>query len=343
MMMRSVLVTKPFHYEIIESEIPGSLADNEVLVRLRAVGVCGSDIHTFRGENAMARYPIILGHENAGEVVRTGAGVSRFRPGDRVVVEQIEYCGECYPCSIGSNNVCENLRVRGATLDGGFREYLVCKEKSLYALPDGVSYVEGAMVEPFTIGAQCVAAVNICREDTVLIFGGGTIGSTILQTCAAIGAKTLVADIDRDNLERAKRYGADVCLMTKNGDLAQLVGAHTDGKGVTVAVDAVGFPGSVAQLLAPGVVRNAGRVLCLGFCTQPEGLSQAMLTGRNITLHSSRLQAGKYPQVIRGFAEKRFNLDGLVTNVIPFKRIEQVFEQMISPVPSVKKMVITFD
>ncbi len=342
-MMRSVLVTSPYHYEIVESEIPTSLAENEVLIQLKAVGVCGSDIHIFHGKNAMAHYPVVLGHENAGVVVQCGSNVTNCKPGDRVVIEQTCYCGECYPCSIGHSNVCENLRVRGCTIDGGFREYMTCQKESIYHLPDEVSFVEGAMVEPFTIAAQSVETAQVRADDTVLILGVGTIGSTVLQTCLQIGARVLVADVDEGNLERARYYGAASCLNIKDGQLAEQVWACNGGQGVTVAIDAACFTGSLTMLFSPGVVRNAGRVLCLGFSGEPERLSQAMLTGRNLTLYSSRLQSGKYPQVIREFAQKHFHLERLVTDVIPFQEISRVFEQMLHPSPDVKKMVITFE
>lgn len=342
--MRSIVVTKPYHYEIREEEIPVCRQDTDVLIQMKVAGVCGSDIHIFRGENAMARYPLVLGHENAGVVRAVGKGVSGYRPGDRVVVEQTQYCGRCYPCRIGHSNVCEQLRVRGSSLDGGFREYFICDEKSLFPLPDSLSFLEGAMVEPFTIAAQCVRKAKVTPEDTVLIQGAGTIGSILVQACRNVGAAILCSDIDADNLSRAKRYGAAMTVHTKEQDLTEAVRDFTGGHGVTLAIDAVGLPGSLVLLLSPGILSNAGRLLNLGFSKEPEaGLAQCMLTGREIDLLSSRLQDGQYPPTIEAFCQGRYDLEGLVSDVIPFAQIDRVFENMIHPEPKIKKMMISFE
>ena len=341
--MKAAVVTKPNAYEIIDMPIPALRDEYDVLIRVKAAGVCGSDPHLYHGENPMASYPRILGHENAGVVARVGDKVTRVKVGDRVVVEQIEYCGKCYPCRIGRQNVCENLKVRGGVLDGGFREYFPCSEKAAYVLPDNVSFEEAALVEPFTIGAQATSRGRVEKGDVAFILGAGTIGSTIVQFCRLKGAATIVCDIAQDNLNRAKTYGADYLINSRRENVADRVRAITDGKGVMVAFDAACFQGSLTSLFAPGLVRNAGRSVTLGFTDKPESITQAMIAGRELDVIASRLQSHKYPEVIRLFAEKEFKLEGLVTHRISFRHIDQVFYHMDHPDPLVKKMMVVFD
>lgn len=341
--MKAAVVTKPGVYEMIETEIPPLRDEHDVLVRMKAAGVCGSDAHLYHGENPMVSYPRILGHENAGVVAKAGSKVTGVKVGDRVVVEQIEYCGTCYQCGLGRFNVCENLKVRGGVMDGGYREYIPCSEKSVFVLPDSISFEEAAVIEPFTIGAQATSRGRVVPGDIAFILGAGTIGSTILQFCRILGASVIVCDIDEDNLKRAKAYGADHTINSRKEDVVEQVHKYTNGKGVTVAFDSACFQGSLTSLFAPGLVRNAGRIVTLGFTREPESISQVMLAGRELDLIASRLQSGKYPQVIRMFAEKKLSLDGLVTDVIPFGDIGKVFYNMDHPNPKVKKMVITFD
>lgn len=341
--MKAAVVTKPKEYAIVDVDIPELRDEHDVLVQVKAAGVCGSDPHLYHGENPMVSYPRILGHENAGIVAKVGSEVTRVKVGDRVVVEQIEYCGKCYQCQIGRRNVCENLKVRGGVMDGGFREYFPCSENSAYILPDSISFEEAALIEPFTIGAQSTDRGRVVKGDIAFILGAGTIGSTILQFCRLKGATTIVCDIAEDNLHRAQSYGADYIINSRKENMVERVREITHNKGVTVAFDSACFQGSLTSLFAPGLVRGAGRVVTLGFTDKPESITQAMIAGRELDLIASRLQNNKYPEVIRLFSEKKFNLDGLVTQVIKFSHIDEVFYHMDHPDPSVKKMVVVFD
>lgn len=340
--MKEVVITNPHEYVIREVPIPEP-GDYEVLVQMKAAGVCGSDFHIYHGTNPCTTYPRILGHENAGVVVKVGPKVTKVKVGDRVVIDLIITCGECYQCKIGRPNVYENVRVRGSSADGGFREYITAPEDDVYVFPESIPFKDAALVEPFAIGAHCTARGRVVPEDIVFILGTGTIGSIILQTCKNKGCTVICCDINQDMLERAKAYGADYVINSKDEDVVARVQEITNGKGVTIAFDSACFQGSLTKLFEPGLVRNAGRIVSLGFTTAPESISQALLDQRELDLIGSRMSCYQFESVIDKFVNKVFNLEGIATTFIKFSEIDKVFYYMDNPDPSVRKMVILFD
>lgn len=342
-MMKEVVVVSPHQVEIREVPIPVP-EDDEVLIEMKSAGVCGSDHHIYHGSNPCSTYPRIPGHENAGIVAAVGKNVKNVKIGDHVIVDLIHTCGECYQCKIGRKNVCEHVAVRGSGADGGWREYFTAPAQEVYPISESVSWEDAALVEPYAIGAHCTTRGRVVPEDVVLILGTGTIGAIILQTCKAKGCKTVICcDISDSSLNRAKEYGADYVINTKKENLVDAIQKITNGHGVTVAFDSACFPGSLTMLLEPGIVCNAGRVVPLGFCTQPEAITQAMINQRELDIIGSRMSCFQFEPTIKRMEEKAFNTDGIATTFIKFSEIEKVFEYMDHPQPDVKKMVILFD
>lgn len=340
--MKSVVITKPHEYQVIDVPIP-KVGDDEVLIQMKAAGVCGSDFHIFHGKNPCSSYPLVPGHENVGIVSQVGKNVSKIKVGDHVVVDLVITCGECYQCRHGRKNVCENVLVRGSGTDGGWREYFTAPEKDVYVIDPKLPFKDAALIEPFAIGGHCCKRGRVTAEDRVLILGTGTIGSIILQTCKMIGAMVICADINPDTLKRAQKYGADYAINSKQENLVERVLELTYGKGVTVAFDSACFQGSLTSLLAPGLVCNAGRVVSLGFCSDPESISQAMIDKPELDIIGSRMSAYQFEPTAKNMAEGKYNMDELVSHYIPFSKIDEVFYHIDHPNPSVKKMVIVFD
>lgn len=340
--MKQVIVTKPFQYKVIDVPIPEPGA-GEVLVRMKAAGVCGSDFHLFLGENPQAVFPRVPGHENAGEVVKAGAGVTKVREGDHVVVDLVVACGKCPQCRSGRPNVCRTVKARGAAIDGGWREYFAVPEHEVHLLPAGISFQDGALAEPFAIGGHCAGRAEVTERDVVLILGSGTIGAVILQTCKGKGCKVICADINESSLERALSYGADHVIHTRQEKLAERIREITAGTGVDVVFDAACYPGSLTDVMQPGILTNGGRVVPLGFCTEPEKISQAMINGRELKIIGSRMSCGQFVPTIEKMAKGELSLKGIVSHYIPFSQIGRVFENMKNPPADLKKMVILFD
>ena len=342
--MKEVVVVRPHEVEVKEVPIPEISNNHDVLVKMQAAGVCGSDFHIYHGTNPCSTYPRIPGHENAGIVAAVGDMVTKVKVGDHVIVDLIMTCGECYQCKIGRKNVCENVRVRGSGADGGWREYFTAPEDEVYKISDEIPWKDAALVEPFAIGAHCTNRGRVVEDDVVFILGTGTIGSIILQTCKAKGCKTIICcDINDDSLERAKHYGADYIINSKKEDVVKRVQEITDGKGISIAFDSACFPGSLTFLMQPGILRNAGRVVPMGFVTDSETITQAMINQRELDIIGSRMSCYQFEPTIKHMENHDFILEGVATTFIKFSEIDKVFEYMSHPNPAVKKMVILFD
>lgn len=341
--MKEVVVINPRQWETRDVPMPEITDDHEVLIQMKAAGVCGSDHHIFHGSNPCSTYPRIPGHENVGVVAAVGSKVSRVKVGDHVAVDLIITCGECWQCKTGRENVCENVLVRGSGTDGGWREYFTSPETDVYVIPKEIPWQDAALIEPFAIGGHCTRRGRLAGDDMVFILGAGTIGSIILQTCKAAGATVICADINDESLARAKGYGADLTVNIQKEDLIPEVNAFTSGKGVSLAFDAACCKGSLTSLFQPGLIRNAGRIVSLGFCTEPEAISQAMIDQRELDLIGSRMSCRQFEPTIAKMAAGAFQLGGIATTFIPFSDISRVFNYMEHPEPAVKKMIILFD
>lgn len=339
--MKEVIVTGPRQFEVRETAVPKP-QDGEVLIQMKAAGVCGSDVHLFLGENPNAVYPRIPGHENAGVVVEIGKGVTSVKVGDPVVIDLVVACGECPQCLSGRRNICRTVKARGSATDGGWREYLAVPEHEVFLLPQEISYRDAALVEPFAIGGHCTTRAAVSGKETALVLGSGTIGAVILQTLKQKGCRVICADINQSSLVRAEKYGADCVINTKEQDLATEIASFTNGAGVDLIFDSACYPGSLSALLQPGIAANGATVVPMGFSTASETISQAMINVRELSIIGTRMSSGQFVPTIEAFAQKNFTLDGMVSHYIPFSQVEQVFENMLNPPKDMKKMVIVF-
>lgn len=343
-MMKEVVVVSPHNVEIRTVPVPQITGDYDVLVKMQSAGVCGSDFHIYNGTNPCSTYPRIPGHENAGIVAAVGSKVSKVKIGDHIIVDLISTCGHCYQCKIGRKNVCANVKVRGSGADGGWREYFIAPENEVYKISKDVPWEDAALTEPFAIGAHCTNRGRVVPDDTVLIFGLGTIGAIILQNCKAKKCKNIICcDVNDAALERAKKYGATHVINTKKENLIEAVQRITNGQGVTIAFDSAAFPGSLTIVMQPGIVCNAGRIVPMGFSTEPEAISQAMINQREVDIIGSRMSCFQFEPTIKHLENHDFILDGIATNFIKFSNIQEVFEHIAHPNPAIKKMVILFD
>ena len=340
--MKEVVIIGPKQYEIREVPVPAP-GNNEVLVQMKAAGVCGSDIHQFLGENPNTMFPRIPGHENVGIVVACGADVKNIKVGDHVVVDLVVACGECPQCKKGRRNVCRTVKARGAAIDGGWREYFAVPEHEVYLLPQDMPFKDAALIEPFAIGGHCTTRAGIQGGESVLVLGSGTIGAVILQTLKLKGCRVICADINDDSLARAQKYGADAVVNTKKENLKDAVQKFTDGAGVDVIFDSACYPGSLTAVLEMGIPANGATVIPMGFCTAQEGITQAMINTRELSIIGTRMSCNQFQPTIERFAKHEYQLDGMVSHYIPFSQVGQVFENIIHPPKNMKKMVIVFD
>lgn len=340
--MKEVVITGPKQYEIREVPVPKP-GDGEVLIQMKAAGVCGSDVHQFLGENPNAVFPRVPGHENAGVIVAVGKDVKNIKVGDHVVVDLVVACGECPQCKKGRRNVCRTVKACGSAIDGGWREYFAVPEHEVYLLPQDMPFKDAALIEPFAIGGHCTTRAGIQGGESVLVLGSGTIGAVILQTLKLKGCRVICADINDASLARAKEYGADAIVNTKTENLKDAVQKFTDGAGVDVIFDSACYPGSLTAVLEMGIPANGATIVPMGFCTAQEGITQAMINTRELSIIGTRMSCNQFQPTIERFAKHEYQLDGMVSHYIPFSQVGQVFENIIHPPKDMKKMVIVFD
>lgn len=339
--MKAVQIVKPGELKVIDIEKPVLDEENNVIVKMTAAGICGSDVGIYHGTNAAATYPRIIGHEMVGVVAKTGASVQKLKVGDRVIVNQVTSCGHCYPCRKGRGNVCDHLKVRGVHIDGGYREFIAVPEADCYILPDSISDRDAVMIEPTTIAIQSCTRAELEKDDMLLIYGSGALGSSILKIARQICDHIIVADIQDDKLETAKANGAEYTINVLNEDLVEKVKEYTHMHGATVSIDAVCNKDSLIRLL--NATGNAGRVITMGFSTAPTEINQFAITAKELDVRGSRLQNKMFGKAIDMIQEGKLDLTGSVSHTFPLIKAQEAFDFVDSHDPSIRKIILTFD
>jgi len=335
------LIEKPGVLTLAEREEPRIVNPDDVKIKVKRIGICGSDLHIFHGTNAFASYPIVWGHEVAGEVVETGDGVASLKLGDHIVTEPIRYCGECYACRAGRRNACHFLKVMGAHFDGGAQEYYVLPERHAFIVPSDLPWSHAVLVEPFTIGAQACFRGQVQEGDVVFIMGAGTIGLTAMVNAKILGATVIISDIFDEKLAYARLLGADFTLNAKKTDVVERVKALTDGYGANVVIDAVCTVASFEQAL--DCAGAAGRIVEMSFNTNPSSIPAIKITAKELTVLGSRHQTNRFAPVIGYLKEGKLPVEGFVTAEYPLHQMAEAFEFADKNAASVRKVIINFE
>ncbi|WP_174614455.1 zinc-binding alcohol dehydrogenase family protein [Virgibacillus ihumii] len=336
--MKAIQVWEPHNLKVVDVEEPTITKHDEVKVRMKTMGICGSDMHILHGKNPFASYPRIIGHEVAGEVIEIGDSVSNVNPGDKVVVEPMTSCGKCYACQQNRPNVCDSVEVYGVHCEGGGREVMVMPEKLVHAVNPSLDWSEIALIEPFTIGAQAVYRGDVKRDDMVYIIGAGPIGLCCLKMALNKGAKVAISDFNKERLDFARTWGADITINPREEEPAKRINHWTSGMGANVVIDAVGTPKTFEQSVE--VTSTAARVVLLGFHSEPSELSQVNITKKELTICGSRLQTYRFPKVVDLFNTMDFNVKELVSHEFTIDEVEKGFKLMEDMPSGVRKVII---
>lgn len=296
----------------------------EVLIRLQACSVCGSDVHGFDGSSGRRRPPLIMGHEASGIVAALGEGVTDYKVGDRVTFDSTVYCRECDMCKAGLVNLCDNRMVLGVSCEeyrrhGCFAEYVCVPDYILYPMPDNVTFVQAAMIEPLSVAYHAATRTPVGKDDTVVVVGVGTIGLLTLQVVKSFGAKRIIAvDIDDSRLELAKKNGATDVVNSKDADaLERIYAMGKNGQGVDIAMDATGIESTV-NLCIKSVCLN-GRVVLIGNLAQSMSFPLQHVVTRQISLFGSCASAGEYPQCLELIASGQADVDSMISKIVPLE------------------------
>ncbi|MFW6006532.1 MAG: zinc-dependent alcohol dehydrogenase family protein [Bacillota bacterium] len=334
--MKAAVFEKPGSISLKKVDIP-ELSPEEVLIKVKASGICGTDHHIYQGE-APASFPVIPGHEMSGIIEKTGEKVSRLNSGDRVAVNPNIHCGTCYYCQRGEVNLCKNLQAVGVTRDGGFAEFVTVPETNVHKIEDNISFSAGAMIEPVSCCLHGIDLARIKPGAKVVILGGGAIGLILAQLARESGAAEVF--ISEPEIARQELAGN---LGFKNVFTPDIIDEKLFKKspvGADVVVEAVGIENTVKQSLE--LVRNGGNILFFGVC--PEELtvpiSPFAVYKRELTIKGSNINPFVTERAIEILNKEKIEVEKLVTHQYDLSVLPEIFSGNITN--SGLKSIITF-
>jgi L-iditol 2-dehydrogenase len=341
--MKALLLSEYKHLAVADlpTPVPGP---GEVLVRVAACGICGSDVHGYDGSSGRRIPPIVMGHEAAGVVAAVGEGVAAYRAGDRVTFDSTVYCGECEFCRRGEVNLCDQRQVVGVSCGdyrraGAFAEYVTVPERILYRLSNDLSFSDAAMLEAVSVAIHAVRVAGAKGGETALVIGAGMIGLLILQTAKASGcSRVFVADVDASRLEMARSLGADAVIDSSRESLTTRIQQLTKGRGVDVALEAVGRPEPVTAAI--DCTRKGGTVALVGNIAPEVPIPLQKVVTRQIRLQGSCASSGEYPQAMQWMAEGKIKVAPLITAVAPLEEGPAWFARLYAREPNLMKVVL---
>lgn len=345
--MQAAVLYAPGDLRVEEAAVPCVQNADDVLINVKAVGICGSDLERVMITGTY-NFPTIPGHEFCGVVAETGSGAGDFKPGDRVVVAPILPCGVCESCSHGNYGQCDNYNYLGSRTNGGMAEYVVAPRQNLLKMPDNMSFGEGASVEPAAVTLHGMLQIKIDAGDTVVVLGCGTIGLFAVQFAKIMGAaKVIAVDIDVDKFSAAKKAGADVCVDAKSAEAITEIKNSAGSLGVDVVIETAGS--AVTQEQALRIVKKKGRVLYLGTAHKDVVLPPA--TFENIVRNELWLTGswnsysapfpGREWRTVLSYAQAgRLDLKSGITHSITLEQAPATIKSMLQREFSFNKVVI---
>lgn len=318
--------------DYIDVEVPKA-QDDKVLIEVAVTGICGTDIHTFKGEYISSAPPVILGHEFSGKVVAVGENVTKIKPGDRVTSETTySVCGECEYCKQKQYNLCSKRKGLGTHQNGSMAKYVLAREESIHVIPDTLSYEGAAMTEPLACGVHAMyQRSHLKLKDKIIIMGPGPIGLYMLQIAKEIGAFVIMTGVakDKNRLLLAKKMGADVIVDTQNEDLSKIVNEITDGYGIDKAYDASGALPAVNTVIP--LIRRQGELIQVGiFANRMNELDMESIIQREITLIGSRSQNPyDWPIALHLLNKGAIDIEAMVTRKYPLEKWREAFSKVM--------------
>jgi L-iditol 2-dehydrogenase len=341
--MNALLLSQYKHLELATLPVPVP-EPSDVLVKVAACGICGSDVHGYDGTSGRRIPPLVMGHEAAGTIAAVGSQVNGFTVGDRVTFDSTVYCGACAFCRKGEINLCDNRQVVGVSCGdysraGAFAEYVTVPARIVYKLPENLGFAEAAMLEAVSVALHAVAVSKLEGGETALVIGAGMIGLLTLQAARAAGcSRVFVADIDATRLKSASELGADETILASGAELTRAILQLTEGRGVDVVLEAVGRNETIAASI--DCVRKGGTVTLIGNITPQVNLPLQKVVSRQIRLQGSCASCGEYPEAMELMAAGKIRVDSLITAVAPLRDGPAWFDRLHSGEPNLMKIVL---
>ncbi|MDO5435043.1 MAG: alcohol dehydrogenase catalytic domain-containing protein [Clostridia bacterium] len=340
--MLQQVMTAPGQITFREVETP-AIGDNEVLVRIRKIGVCGSDIHVYHGKHPFTKYPVTQGHEVSGSVVEFGKNVTGLKAGQKVTIEPQVFCGKCYPCTHGKYNLCEELKVMGFQTTGTASEYFAVDASKVTALPDNMTYNEGAMIEPLAVTVHAVKRAGDVTGQKIAVLGAGPIGILLAQSAKAMGAaQVLVTDVSDYRLELAKKCGADFAVNTRNEDFGEALTAAFGPDKADVIYDCAGNDITMNQAIR--CARKGSTIILVAVFADMAKVDLAVLNDHELDLNTTMMYRHEdYLDAIRMVGEGKIALKPLMSKHFAFKDYNDAYQYIDANRETTMKVLIDVD
>lgn len=329
--------------KIIEKDIP-QIQDHEVLVKLEYIGICGSDLHYYENGaigDFIVEPPFVLGHEPGGVIVEVGKNVKGLKVGDRITIEPGLTCGECEFCKEGKYNLCPDMEFFATPpVDGVFQEYVAYDAKNCFILPDNVSTMEGALIEPLAVGFHAANQGNASAGQTAVVMGAGCIGLVSMMALKAKGVNHVyVVDVVDNRLDKALQLGAENVINGMKENVVEKIDEWTNGKGVDLIIETAGT--EITSRQAIEIAKPGGCVVIIGFSKSGElTLPMSLAIQKEITIKTGWRYRHVYPMAIDAVASGKIDLKNVVTNIFDFDDIQNAMDQSIHNKTEIVKAVI---
>lgn len=340
--MLQAVMTAPGQIEFNEVPVP-EIKDGQVLVRIRRIGVCGSDIHVYHGKHPYTTYPVVQGHEVCGEIVKVADDVTGLKPGDTVTIQPQVVCGECYPCRNGRYNICESLKVMGFQTTGMASEYFAVDAKKVLKLPEGLSFDLGAMIEPLAVAVHALRRCEDIKGKRILVLGAGPIGNLVAQSAKGMGAsEVMITDVSEYRLEVAKKCGIDHCINSQKEDIGKVLIERFGPDKADIILECVGIEATMDQAI--NNARKGSDIIVVGVFPSKGYVDMGLVQDRELRLIGTLMYREEdYIKAIELVQDGKVNLEPLISNHFSFKDYKKAYEYIQEKGEYAMKVIISLD
>lgn len=336
--MKAFSFSAPYQTTFVEVDAP-QLGAQDVLIDVRYVGLCGTDLSTYRGLNPLVSYPRIPGHEVSGVIVEKGDRVPElFQVGDRVMVSPYTECGLCPACRQGRVNTCQYNQTYGVQRHGVMTGRFAVHYNKVF-VTNALSLEEAVLVEPLSVGYHAANRGRVCETDTVLVLGSGTIGIGVIAAAARKGARVVAVDVDERKLQMARKFGAGETIHSKRQDVVATVKELTNGEGVNVAIEAIGLPQTYRQAIEAAAF--GGRVVYIGYAKEEIAFNTADFVRKELDILGSRNALRVFPSVIDMLKQRERPFAEMISRIYPFAETGNAFADWHAAPGEVTKLLVT--
>lgn len=339
--MIQAIMTKPGNIIFEDVPVP-EVKPNQIKVKMKKIGVCGSDIHVNHGKHPYTSYPVVQGHEVSAEVIEIGSEVTQFKPGDKVTIQPQVVCGKCYPCTHGMYNDCEELKVMGFQTTGMASEYFVTEAEKALKLPSEMSWEHGAMIEPLAVAVHAVRRAGDVSGKKVLVLGGGPIGNLVAQTAKAMGAQSvLLSELSEYRLNTAKRCGINT-VDTKTQDLLCEIENTFGPDRADVIFECVGINATMKQAIE--YARKGSSIIVVGVFADLGSINMGFVQDHELTLIGSAMyRVEDYRKAIELVKDGLIEFDALITHHVPFLKYQEAYAIIDEQKDKAMKVIIDME